>query len=87
MTEYEEKKYQEVFETVYATTRYRIRKDPNFTIKDLERLLTTLYVNDGNDQGGRGVVGDIVNAATIAAHQQVLLEWKRELQTDTTKGT
>jgi len=53
--------------------------DPNFTIKDLERLLTALYVNDGNDQGGRGGVGDIVSQATIAAHEQVLFEWKREL--------
>lgn len=83
MTEWEERKFKEVYDTVYATTRYRIMKDPNFTIKDLERLLATLYVNDGNDQGGRGVVGDIVSSATIAAHQQVLLEWKRELKEET----
>ncbi|HOV37213.1 MAG TPA: hypothetical protein PLG79_00690 [Spirochaetales bacterium] len=76
----EEKKYEEVYETVYATTRYRILKDPTFTIEDLERLLVTLYINDGNDQGGRGPVGDLISAATIAAHQQVLLEWKRELK-------
>lgn len=80
MTEWREQKYKEVYDTVYATTRYRIMVDPSFTIKDLERLLATLYVNDGNDQGGRGVVADIVSSATIAAHQQVLLEWKRELK-------
>jgi hypothetical protein len=83
MTEWEERKYREVYDTVYATTRYRITVDPNFTIQDLERLLATLYVNEGNDQLGRGVVGDIVSSATIAAHQQVLLEWKRELREKT----
>jgi hypothetical protein len=83
MTEWEERKYREVYDTVYATTRYRIKVDPNFTIQDLERLLATLYVNEGNDQLGRGVVGDIVSSATIAAHQQVLLEWKRELREKT----
>jgi hypothetical protein len=83
MTEWEERKYREVYDTVYATTRYRIMVDPNFTIKDLERLLATLYANEGNDQLGRGVVGDIVSSATIAAHQQVLLEWKRELREKT----
>ncbi|MFQ3619522.1 MAG: hypothetical protein SNJ78_01120 [Spirochaetales bacterium] len=80
MTEWEERKFQEVYDTVYTTTRYRIVTDPNFTIKDLERILQTLYTNDGNDQGGRGRVADIISSATIAAHQQVLLEWKRELE-------
>ena len=79
MLEWQEKKYHEVFDNVLSTTRYRRLMDPGFTIKDLERLLTALYVNDGNDQGGRGGVGDIVSQATIAAHEQVLLEWKREL--------
>lgn len=79
MLEWQEKKYHEVFDNVLSTTRYRRLKDPDFSIKDLERLLATLYVNDGNNQGGRGGVGDIVSQATIAAHEQVLLEWKREL--------
>lgn len=83
MTEWEERKYREVYDTVYATTRYRIMADPHFTIKDLERLLAALYANEGNDQLGRGVVADIVSSATIAAHQQILLEWKRELKEKT----
>ena len=81
MLEWQEKKYHEVFDNVLATTRYRRLIDPSFTLRDLERLLTALYVNDGNDQGGRGGVGDLVSQATIAAHEQVLLEWKRELAT------
>jgi hypothetical protein len=77
--DWREKKFEEVFDNVYATTKYRRLLDPAFGIKDLERLLATLYVNDGNDQGGRGGVGDVVSAATIAAHEQVLAEWRKDL--------
>lgn len=79
MIDWQEMKYREVFDTVYSTTSYRRRSDSSFSIKDLERLLASLYVNDGNDQCGRGGVGDIVSQATIAAHEQVFMEWKREL--------
>lgn len=78
MTEWQEKKFDEIFENVYATTKYRRFIDPGFGIRDLERLLATLYVSDGNDQGGRGGVGDVISSATIAAHEQVLAEWKSE---------
>ena len=74
-----DKKFQEVFDIVYATTKYRRLLDPGFGIKDLERLLAILYVNEGNDQSGRGCLGDTVSAATIAAHEQVLAEWRRDL--------
>ena len=78
MLDWEQNKFDEIFDNVYATTKYRRFMDPSFGITDLQRLLKSLYVNDGNDQGGRGKVGDIVSAATIAAHEQVLAEWKNE---------
>ena len=78
MVDWEQEKFNEVFDNVYATTKYRRFLDPAFGIKELRKLLETLYVNDGNDQGGRGKVGDIISAATIAAHEQVLAEWKNE---------
>ena len=80
MSDWEEKKFGEIFDNVYATTKYRRFLDPGFGIKDLKKLLASLYVNDGNDQGGRGKVGDIISAATIAAHEQVLAEWEKDLQ-------
>jgi hypothetical protein len=79
MTDWQEEKFTEVFDNVYATTKYRRFLDPGFGIEELERLLKALYVNDGNDQSGRGKVGDIISAATIAAHEQVLAEWKNDL--------
>ena len=84
-TDWQQEKFDEIFENVYATTKYRRHLDQNFTIKDLQRLLETLYVSDGNDQGGRGKVGDIISAATIAAHEQVLAEWKKDLNQDNSK--
>jgi hypothetical protein len=76
--EWRESKYQEVFDTIYATTKYRKVIDPDFNIRDLERLITSLYAHEGDNQGGRGGVADIVSSATIAAHEQVLAEWKKE---------
>ncbi|MDR1180341.1 MAG: hypothetical protein LBK44_07525 [Spirochaetales bacterium] len=78
MADWEDEKFNEVFDNVYATTKYRRLLDPGFSVRDLESLLETLYVSDGNDQGGRGRVGDIISAATIAAHEQVLAEWKND---------
>jgi hypothetical protein len=78
MVDWQEEKFNEVFDNIYATTKYRRFIDPKFGIKELRRLLETLYVNDGNDQGGRGKVGDVISAATIAAHEQVLAEWKND---------
>jgi hypothetical protein len=76
--EWQDRKYHEVFDTVYATTKYRKVLDPDFHIKDLERLISTLYAHEGDNQGGRGSVADIVSSATIAAHEQVLVEWKKD---------
>ena len=78
MLDWEQKKFDEIFENVYATTKYRRFLDPSFDITSLKKLLQSLYINDGNDQGGRGKVGDIVSTATIAAHEQVLAEWQKE---------
>ena len=76
--EWRESKFREVFDTVYATTKYRKTSDQDFHIKDLERLIAGLYAHEGDNQGGRGGVADIVSSATIAAHEQVLAEWKKE---------
>jgi hypothetical protein len=83
MVDWEEEKFNEVFDNIYATTKYRRFLDPDFGVKELQGLLETLYVNDGNDQGGRGKVGDIISAATIAAHEQVLAEWKNDMHIKT----
>jgi hypothetical protein len=45
-------------------------------VEDLEGVLRHLYVMDGADWYGRGDVQDITMAATIAAYEHVIAEWK-----------
>jgi hypothetical protein len=72
--------YEEAFEAALRMIERRRMVEPGFSIEDLERLLQTEYVVEGNDQFGRGEVFEIELAATIAAHEVVLEKWRREIQ-------
>jgi hypothetical protein len=71
-------KYAETFEQEVRALRRRREADPDCTIADLEGVLLHLYHMDGADWGGRGDVQDIVMAATIAAYEHTIAEWKAE---------
>jgi hypothetical protein len=71
-------KYHETLEQEIRGLRRRRDLDPNCTIGDLEGILQHLYHLDGADWGGRGEVQDITLAATIAAYEQVIAEWRAE---------
>jgi len=75
--EWREIKYKETFE---EETRGLIRRRSNSDceIEDLEGILKALYIMDGADQGGRGDVQDTIMAATIAAYERFIYEWKAE---------
>ncbi|HET7839114.1 MAG TPA: GNAT family N-acetyltransferase [Rectinemataceae bacterium] len=51
--------------------------DPAFLISDAESTLTHLYIQEGNDQEGRGEPAAIALAATVAAYEHFIAEWKR----------
>jgi len=72
-----EEKYNEVFEGALSGLETRRSRDPGFTIADAEGQLRHLYIQDGNDQGGRGELQDIILGATIAAFEHFIAEWKR----------
>ncbi|WZL73115.1 hypothetical protein QBE52_19055 [Clostridiaceae bacterium 35-E11] len=76
----QEEKYNETFRKVYNTLKYHKEKDEKYTIHQLEALLDSLYVNEGNDWIGRGEIKNAIQAATIAASETLLTEWKNELQ-------
>jgi hypothetical protein len=71
-----QRKYDEVFEQTCAQVELRRRHDPSFSLEQLEGILRTAYVDEGNDWVGRGAVQDIVLSATIAAYEHVLAEWR-----------
>jgi len=72
-------KYNETFEAELRGLERRRASDPDCTLADIEGKLRHLRILDGADQGGRGGVQDAVMAATIAAHEVFLSQWKAEL--------
>jgi len=76
--EWKEIKYTEVFEEELRGLERRRESDPLCTVKDIEGLLQHLYIMDGADWYGRGGVQDIIMAATIAAHEHFIAQWKAD---------
>jgi len=76
--EWQEKKYTETFESELRGLERRRAADPNCTIADLEGILKNMYIMDGSDWLGRGIVQDAVMAATIAAYEHYIDSWKAE---------
>jgi hypothetical protein len=71
-------KYEEIFEQETRGLLRRRELDPACTITDLEGVLQHLYHMDGADWTGRGEVQDITMAATIAAYEHIIAQWKAE---------
>jgi hypothetical protein len=69
-------KYEEVFEQEIRGLTRRRESDPACTVTDLEGVLQHLYHLDGADWVGRGEVQDITMAATIAAYEHIIAQWK-----------
>ncbi len=74
--EWKEIKYTEVFEEELRGLERRRESDPHCTVGDIEGLLQHLYIMDGADWYGRGDVQDITMAATIAAYELFIAQWK-----------
>ena len=78
LTDWEEERFDEIFDqTIHHIERLK-EHDPGFTLDRLKGMLETEYVNQGNDWAGRGEVGNISSEATIAAYQQLIARWERE---------
>jgi hypothetical protein len=68
--------YAKTFSQEVLGLERRRAADPGCAVADLEGILRGLYAADGADWLGRGEVQDISMAATIAAYEQVIAEWK-----------
>lgn len=53
--------------------------NPSLKIEEVQGILHNLYINEGNNWEGRGPLADAVLAATIAAYEEYIAEWKKEL--------
>jgi hypothetical protein len=76
--EWRDVKYRETFEQELRGLERRRAADPHCKIEDIEGSLKHLYIMDGADWGGRGGVQDTVIAATIAAYEHCIAQWKAE---------
>ena len=77
--EWKDIKYTEIFEEELRGLERRRASDPLCTVADIEGMLQHLYIMDGADWYGRGDVQDITMAATIAAYEHFIAEWKAEV--------
>ena len=71
--------YTETFESEMRGLERRRAADKSFSIADIEGTLKHLYIMDGADWGGRGGVQDATMAATIAAYEHFLDNWRAGL--------
>ena len=76
--EWREIKYRQTFEEEMRGLARRRETDPGCKVEDLQGILKHLYIMDGADQGGRGNVQDTIMAATIAAYEHFIAQWKAE---------
>ncbi|MDR3335804.1 MAG: hypothetical protein LBT16_01240 [Treponema sp.] len=77
-TEWRDIKYRKILEEELLGLGRRRASDPDCTVEDLEGVLEHLYIMDGADWAGRGEVQDITLAATIAAYERFIAQWKAE---------
>ena len=82
LTDWKDKKYDEVFESCLRSLRRQRQNDPSFTPEAVRGLLSHLYVQEGNDWAGRGEVQDVQIDASIAAYERFLSEWETEQKSD-----
>ena len=75
--DWEEKKYQEVFDDETRLLVRRRAADARCTIEDVQGILDSLYVLDGNNAEGRSSVQQIALSATIAAYEAFIHQWKK----------
>jgi hypothetical protein len=61
--------YRKVFSGELRGLERRAEKEKALSAADIDRTLQDMYTLDGADWLGRGEVGDITSAATIAAYE------------------
>jgi hypothetical protein len=70
--------YTKTFDQEVRGLERRREAECGCTAADVEGILQGLYIMDGADWLGRGEVQDITMAATIAAYEHIIAEWKAE---------
>jgi hypothetical protein len=83
--DWREVKYTETLEQELRGLKRRREADSLCIVEELEGTLLHLYHMDGADWIGRGEVQDITLAATIAAYEQFIADWRAENGADSNR--
>lgn len=73
---WKEATYDRIFQENHLALEKRRAAEPSLDRAEIEGILNHLYVQEGNDQGGRGELGDMTVRAAIAAYESFLASWK-----------
>lgn len=76
MTEWDDDLYDEIYHSMLHYLDKRREGDAEFTRKVLEEILADAYRKQGNAWNGKSPVEEIKEAATVAAFEHYLNEWK-----------
>jgi len=79
IAEWRELSYKKEFDSTVKFIETLKNTDPTFSIVQLEAMLQSEYDRQGLAWDGRGEVMEIKIEASIAAIQQELFKWKKEL--------
>ena len=77
---WEAEKFDEAFDETIIQVRRLRQHDPQFDIEQLKHMLQTACIRLENNQAGRSAVSEVAGEGAIAAYQQALAEWQRELE-------
>ncbi|MBN1968377.1 MAG: hypothetical protein JXR48_16355 [Candidatus Delongbacteria bacterium] len=67
--------FDDIYDQAFANVQFRKENDPHFDKHELEELLETQYIFQGQGHNGRGELKELEISATIAAYEEALLEW------------
>jgi len=78
-SDWQDAKYTETFEEELRGLERRRIADASCTADGIERVLKQLYIMEGADWYGRGLLQDIILSARIAAYEHFVAQWRQEL--------
>ncbi len=76
---WETEKFNEIFDDELRVLQRRKVYDTTCSIEDLQGILNSLYILEGN--GDKSRVQEISLSASIAAYEQFINSWKNEIET------
>ena len=75
--DWQQRTYDEVFEDVCEFVERQRRMNPDFSIEFVKERLESKYIQQDQNWIGKGLVAEIIDAATIAAYEHILAEWRK----------